>query len=280
MQTDLPSISIVIVAYRAHEALRSTLTSVFEHTAARSFEVIVVDNGADVAGARSVVECFPAAYLPTSNRGFAAAANLGLGRSRAPIVALLNPDVVLHDDALGALAALLAGDPTIGCAGPRLLKPDGTPQPYAFGREPRPWFLVRRGLERIAGRLDRTEATAADATMPIDVDWVAGTCLVIRGAAFASAGPLDERFFLYWEDADWCLRAKRFGWRVVFDPRVTITHLGGASMGATAAHHYYRSLVRFYRKWYGWPAALGLNLALKLYAPIAVSVRRLRAHRH
>ena len=273
-------VSIVVVAFGAPAALRDTLTSVFAHAGSGPREVIVVDNGADTVSVADLVAEFPATYIPAPNRGFGVANNIGIRHARAPFIAMLNPDVVLHDDAIGRLVELLCSDAKIGCAGPLLLRPDGSVQPYAFGWEPTPGYLLRRGLRRLAGRREATVAVVDQARQPIDVDWVAGTFLVTRAETLAAVGLLDERFFLYWEDVDWCMRVRRGGWRVVCDPRVSITHVGGASTGSSAPAHYYRSLVRFYRKWYGAPAALPLALFLKLYGPTAAAIRRLRAYRH
>jgi GT2 family glycosyltransferase len=139
--------------------------------------------------------------------------------------------------------------------------------------------ILRRSLHRLLGRPDLTEMAARSAVVPLDVDWLAGTCLVLRRAVLDVVGLLDERFFLYWEDVDWCLRAKRGGWRVVFDPRLTVTHIGGVATGSRGPRHYYRSMVRFYRKWYGGPVAAVLVMALAVYAPVVGALRRLLANR-
>ena len=122
--------------------------------------------------------------------------------------------------------------------------------------------------------------THAGANRLRDVDWVAGTCLVTRREVFDMAGLLDERYFLYWEDVDWCLRVKQLGWRVVVQPGVTVTHIRGASVGSAGPRHYHRSLVRFYEKWYGGAPAVAMALCLSIYAPLAALPRRLRADRH
>lgn len=238
-----------------------------------------MDSSAAKDPVRTVVDAFPASYLPVENRGFAAACNAGVRHTLSPFVALVNPDVLIHDDVIAELVAVLQREPSAAGVGPRLLRADGTVQPYAFGWEPTPRYLLRRGLRRLLGRPDATTAIAGKCA-PFEVDWVAGTCLVFRRRAWQSAGPLDEGYFLYWEDVDWCLRLKRLGWRVLFAPQVAVTHSGGASAGAAAPGYYGRSMVRFYRKWYGPGKALALALLLRLYAPVAAGIRRFRAHRH
>jgi N-acetylglucosaminyl-diphospho-decaprenol L-rhamnosyltransferase len=272
-----PLVSIIIAAYGAPEAMHATLGSLIAHTA-DPCEIIVVDSGVeDCKGVQEIAEAFPVTYIQVPNGGFAAANNAGIRRARAPFLVLLNPDVVLYDDAIGRLVRLLQRDPSIGCVGPGLRRPDGSVQPYAFGTEPRPWFLLSRGLKRLAAMRHGLEGISGRlGTQPIAVDWVAGTCLVTREDVLKAVGLLDERYFLYWEDVDWCLRVRKHGWRVVLDPGVMVTHVGGASTGATASAHYYRSLVEFYRKWYGDRWALLLAMLLRIYAPLVGIIRRRR----
>jgi GT2 family glycosyltransferase len=274
-----PTVSVVIPAFGAPDALRATLDSLYHYTSSLAIEVVVVDSGASICSVRSTVADSPAAYVPATNRGFAAACNIGIRQARGELVVLLNPDVLFGNDALGALVRYLLSEPRAGCAGPKLLRRDGSVQPYAFGFEPSPGLLLRRALGRLAGRQEVTQARADRDSEPFDVDWVAGTCLIARRELFSAVGLLDERYFLYWEDVDWCLRVKRGGWRVVFHPGVAVTHLGGSTVGWAAARHYYRSLVRFYRKWYGGGSALLLAALLQVYGPLASVARRLRAYR-
>ena len=278
MTTPESLLSVIVVAHGAPHALYQTLQSVYQQTKAYPFEVIVVDTGDEEARVREVVARFPARYVPTPNHGFAAAINTGICVTTTPFLVMLNPDVVLHDDALSELTMVLAHDGDIGCVGPALLKPDGHVQPYAFGEEPTPQFLLWRGLARVLGR----SALADHSRLPrqsLDVDWVAGTCLATRRSVVQAIGLLDEDYFLYWEDVDWCMRVRRGGLRVVLEPRVRVVHLGGASVGGAAPDHYYRSMIRFYRKWYGASVGLLLAVFLKLYGPLATAVRRQDARR-
>lgn len=273
-----PLLSVIVVAHGAPEALLQTLQSVYTQTKMYTFEVFVVDTGDAEARVREVVEVFPARYIPMPNRGFAAAINAGICQTTAPFLVLLNPDVVLHDDALSELATQLVHNQGIGCVAPVLLKPDGHVQPYAFGEEPAPLFLLWRGLMRMLGQTALVDHSRVP-NEAVDVGWVAGTCLATRRSVVQSVGLLDESFFLYWEDIDWCMRVRRHGLRVVLDARIRVTHLGGASVGRTAPDHYYRSMIRFYRKWYGTPAACLLAIFLKLYAPLSAAIRRNHARR-
>ena len=263
-------LSIIIVAYGGEDLLQATLESLARHTHGVSYELIVVDNSPS-----------PGIALPTQvpplrlirnpqNAGFAAANNIGLKLSQGRYMVLLNPDTLLRDDALSALVLWLDEHPDVGAAGPQLLQIDGQPQPYSHGNAPTPGYLIRRVLSHLRGGYLH-EWTGAQ---PQLVDWVAGTCMIVRREAWEAVGGLDERFFLYFEDVDWGWRLRRAGWPVMFLPGVAITHIGGGSVGRQARRHYDRSLVRLYAKYYGSLPAFGVWLALRLYRKLLTVARR------
>ena len=255
-------LSIIIVAYNGEELLHATIASIMRCTHDITYEVIVVDNS-PAPGISPLIMIYPQIRLlrNTDNRGFAHANNIGLRNSTGRYVALLNPDTLLHDDALAELVRWLDIHADIGAVGPQLLQPDGQPQPYSYGSAPTPGYLLRRIWLRLRGRYLHQWAGSE----PQMVDWVAGTCMVARRAAIEAVGGLDERFFLYFEDVDWGWRLRRAGWPVVFLPHVTITHIGGGSGAAQTSYHYDRSLTRFYAKYYGSLAAAGVSIALRVY---------------
>jgi N-acetylglucosaminyl-diphospho-decaprenol L-rhamnosyltransferase len=255
-------LSIVVVAYNSEPLLHATLASLLRHTREINYELIVVDNSPP-PGSAPLEQEFPQIRLIHSGRnaGFAAANNIGLKLSRGRYIALLNPDTLLHDNALARLVAWLDAHPDVGAVGPQLLQVDGQPQPYSHGSAPTPGYLLRRLWSHLRGRYLHQWA----GSQPRGVDWVAGTCMLVRRRAIEAVGGLDERFFLYFEDVDWGWRLRRAGWRVVFLPDIAITHVGGGSVGTGARPHYDRSLVRLYAKYYGAFAAFGAWLALRLY---------------
>lgn len=263
-------LSIVVVAYNAADLLRATLESVVRHTRAVSYEIIVIDSASteDIA---AVVDRIPGARLIRSarNQGFAAANNRGLRASAGRYVALLNPDVLLHDDALSALVRWLDDHPQAGGAGPQLVRPDGSPQPYSHGSFPSPWYLLRRRLARLRGGYLHPWGGSA----PVRAEWLAGTCLVARRSALQAVHGLDDRYFLYFEDVDLGRRLTRAGWPLWFVPDVRVTHIGGGSVGAHGSPHYDRSLVRLYATWYGGPAAVIVWLGLRLYRRLLTIIR-------
>ncbi len=264
--------SVVILSYNTRELTLDCLAHFAEPILDRGWQVILVDNGSTDGTAEAVAARFPRVQLIPSpeNRGYAAGNNRGLRQARGEVVILLNSDVQTTPEALQALVDYLAAHPDVAAVSAGLRTPDGQPQAFAFGDEPRPSYLLRRGLGRLLGRAPLHD-WAVD--HPVDVDWVSGACLAVRRAALAQVGLLDEGFFLYFEDVDWCLRMRRAGWRVVYHPGIPVVHLGGASEpGRSAANRlYYQSMARFYRKHYGrlwgWAIhALGLGYRLLLGA--------------
>lgn len=264
-------LSIIVVAYNGQDLLQATLESLERHTRAVSYELIVVDNSPSpgIALPEQLAAQVQLIRNP-QNAGFAAANNIGLKLSQGRYIALLNPDTLLHDDALSALVRWLDAHPDVGAAGPHLLQSDRQPQPYSYGSAPTPGYLIRRIWSHLRGRYLHDWA----GSQPQLVDWVAGTCMIVRRSAFEAVGGLDERFFLYFEDVDWGWRLRRAGWPVMFVPTVAITHIGGASVGSGARRHYDRSLVRLYAKYYGSIAGFGVWLALRLYRRLQSVARR------
>ena len=209
---------------------------------------------------------FPAVTLiaNTENLGFARANNQGIRASQGRYVVLLNSDTVVPPGALEALVAFMDAHPEAGVVGPRLLRPDGTPQPYAFGGDPTLGYLLRRGVNRLLFRRPLHD-WATDAIQ--EVDWVSGACLMARRAAIDQAGLLDETIFMYFEDNDWCLRIRQAGWKVYYNPQAAITHIGGQSLAQNPAARraYGDSLRYFYAKHYSLPAQWMLSVCLMLY---------------
>jgi GT2 family glycosyltransferase len=210
---------------------------------------------------------FPAVTLIANaeNVGFARANNQGIRACQGRYIVLLNSDTVVPLGALAGLVAFMDAHSDAGAVGPRLLRPDGTPQPYAFGGDPTLGYLLRRGINRLLFRRPLHD-WATDAVQ--QVDWVSGACLLARRAAIEQAGLLDENIFMYFEDNDWCLRIRQAGWRVYFDPQVAITHIGGQSLAQNpiARRAYRESLRYFYAKHYGPAANLVLRVLLPFYA--------------
>ncbi len=269
-----PTISVVVLTHNTRDLVLQCVAGFYDRALALGWQLIVVDNGSNDDTAHAVAEMFPAVELIRSERnlGFAAGSNLGLRRAVGRVVVLMNSDIIASAETLQALADELLAHPEIGALSPRLLTADGTPQPFAFGSDPKLGYLLRRGLRAV---LRRGPMHNWSVDHPIEVDWVSGACLCIRQEVLQQIGLLDERFFLYFEDNDWCLRARQAGWRIVYDPRWQVTHLGGASqpMRQLTSQTYYRSLTVFYAKHYGPTAALLLRLLLPIYSRLMAARR-------
>jgi N-acetylglucosaminyl-diphospho-decaprenol L-rhamnosyltransferase len=261
MSADPPYLSVIIVNWNTRELLRECLAELSKDEGQRtkvvhlsslifgpSSEVIVIDNASSDGSVEMVRREFPAVRLIVneSNLGFARANNGGIAASRGRYVLLLNSDTLASASALDTLIAFMDAHPEAGVVGPRLLRPDGAPQPYAFGGDPTLAYLARRGLNRLLRRryLHDWNTNAIQ-----EVDWVSGACLMARRAAIEQAGPLDESMFMYFEDNEWCLRIRKVGWKVFYDPQAAIVHLGGQSVAKNPAARqaYTRSLHIFYR---------------------------------
>ncbi len=267
-------LSIIIVSWNTASLLRACLAGLPAAVGALDWQTVVVDNASTDGSAGIATRDFPNVLLirNTANLGFARANNQGIRATDGEYVLLLNSDTVIPQGALAALAGFLGAHPEAGAVGPRLLRPDGTPQPFAFGGDPSPVYLLRRGFSRLA--LHRYLHDWATGEI-LGCDWVSGACLMARRAAIEAAGLLDENIFMYFEDADWCLRMRRAGWRVYYDPQISITHIGGQSLrqNPAARRAYQDSLRYFYGKHYGPVARALLGAALLGYNALNGSER-------
>ncbi len=259
-------LTVVVVSWNTAALLSDCLDSVSRSLPAAPCQVIVVDNGSADGSADMVAERYPWATLVrnTENVGYARANNQGLALCESAMVLFLNSDTLVPPIALTALGTYLASRPTVGACGPRLLDVDGQPQPFAFGQDPSPWYLLRRGLASLAFRRPMHDWATGN---ELEVDWVSGACLLARAAAVRDVGGWDESMFMYFEDNDLCLRLRQSSWQVRYYPGVAVTHLSGRSLAQNpaATGEYYRSLRRFYRKHYGWPARVTLEAMLPAY---------------
>jgi GT2 family glycosyltransferase len=227
--------SIVIVSFNTRELLRECLTTVQREAGSVSYEVIVVDNASHDGSADMVAQAFPWARLVRSaaNLGFAAANNAAFPLAQGRYVVLLNSDAFLRPEALARAVARMDADPRVGLAGARLVGRDDSWQPSAR-QFPSPLndFLALSGLaarfphSRFFGRMDRTWANPLQ---PAEVDWAPGAFSIVRRSVLEQVGYFDERFFLYYEEVDFCRRIRAAGYTVWYWPDVVVVHLGGES---------------------------------------------------
>jgi GT2 family glycosyltransferase len=243
---------LIIVNYRSYPELTRCLESL-EPERLRIERVLVVDHECDTETAARVVRRFPWIQLieRNTNEGFATGVNVGARLGTASSLIILNPDCVVAPGACDRLIEFLSQRPDTAAAGPRILNSDGTLQGSARRFPNFTTAIAGRSswLTRVfpGNQLSRWNLPALDAgDDPVDVDWVSGACMVIRRDAFERIGGMDERFFLYWEDADLCRRLHEAGWRIAYYPGATVVHTGGrSSIHAEAA-----SLIAFHKSAY------------------------------
>ncbi len=251
-------LTVVVVNWNVRDLLRRCLHSVLAH--AIRLEIIVVDNASSDGSAAMVRAEFPSVRLIANeeNRGFTAATNQGLALAQGRYLLLLNPDTEVVGDALATMVHYMDAHPEVGALGPQLRYPDGSRQP---SRRRFPTFataLVESTVIQEWWRDNRFLRRYYMADTPDDaiqaVDWVVGACLLVRREVYDQVGGLDEGFFMYSEELDWCRRIKEAGWQVVYLPTATIIHHEGRSSEQVvpARHiHFQSSKVRYFRKHHG-----------------------------
>ena len=262
----MPLLSVVIVSYNVRDLLKGCLDSLLETldgsgwgAPPRDFEVWVVDNASCDGSADMVHRAFPRAQViaSRSNLGFAAANNLALSKCQGRYLLLLNPDTLIRPQAIGALIAHLEDHPEVGIVGPKLVYPDGELQHSAFAFPTLTmafldFFPINHRLadSRLNGRY--SQALYERGAFPIDHPL--GAALAARREVWEGLGPLDEDFFMYCEEIDWCMRARRVGWQIHCVPSAEIVHLGGASASQRQQEMFvelHRSRFRLFQKHYG-----------------------------
>ncbi len=253
-------VSVIIVNWNTREYLRNCLDSVFATVRQIEIEVIVVDNASSDDSVSVVEREFPQVKLikNESNRGFAAANNQGMKAARGRYVLLLNSDTIVLDEALDATVRFADSEPQAAVVGCRVVNPDRTLQAtgfmypsllnmvlsctYLYKLFPRSRFF---GRERMTW-WDRDDVR--------EVDVVTGCFMLVRREAIEQVGGMDEAFFMYGEETDWCYRFKQAGWKMLFAPAGQIIHYGGASSRqrrVEMAIQLRRSILLFIRKHQG-----------------------------
>ena len=257
--SDGPVLSAILVNYNAGDELRRALQSIADEMHGRSWEALVIDN-ASIDDSRAIVAEFePMASLVVNseNVGFARAVNQGLALTAAKRVLIMNPDCRLMAGAIAALCEELDQHEFCAIAGPRILNPDGSVQGSARGDPDMLTGLFGRTgvLGRlmpwagIARRNVVSEAAIRSGHPSVVVDWLSGACILARRDALAKVKGFDERYFLYWEDADLCRRLRAAGYHVRYVPGATAIHRVGHSsrtVRAAAIRAFHASAYLYY----------------------------------
>jgi GT2 family glycosyltransferase len=265
----MSDLSIVIVNWNTRDLLRQCLRSVYETVSDLSFEVIVVDNASTDNSQEMVRREFPSVRLIANaeNAGFAGANNQAIRRSSGRYVLLLNSDAFVRENTIEQMVAFLDVHPEASMAGCRLLYEDGSLQPSCTAFPTLfTEFCIATQLDRlfsqssVFGKYSMTYWNFDDVR---EVDVIMGAFMLVRVLAIDDVGLMDESYFMYSEEVDWCYRFKENGWKIYFYPHVEAVHLWGGSIGQVRIEMFiqmYRSRVHFFRKHYGGGAAKLLKL--------------------
>jgi len=263
-----PTLSVIIVSWNVRDLLDDALDAVYTAgTHTPELEVIVVDSASVDGTPEMVRERYPQVRLIASdeNLGFAKGNNRGIAEAHGDFLLLLNADTVVRGDALAVLVSYLQEHPDAGMVGPRLLNADGTTQSSRRKVPTLPvLFLESTWLQGLAPKRQLARFYLEDRADSEEqlVDWLTGAAMVIRREVLDDVGGLDEGFFMYSEELDWCHRIGDAGWKIVYTPAAEIVHYGGKSSEqvAPARHIYFQSSkIRYTRKYHGWLAAEALR---------------------
>ena len=265
-----PIVSVVIVNWNAREFLKPCLDSVMAARDGLSLEIWVVDNASRDGSVTMLRECYPQVKVIANdeNRGFAAANNQALARVRGKYAILLNPDTEIPGGTLEHMVRFLDDHPRVGIVGPRLQVLSGKIQGGAAGYEPSPWTVFNYSffLYKLSPRLFRGLWLAQRQYLedkPLQVDWVSGAALMVRMSAVREVGLMNEDYFMYAEDVDWCRQMRLSGWQVYCLPALHVIHHIGRSTRQRGPEFFavnVLSLDRYYRS---------------LYAPVVVRLLHL-----
>lgn len=253
-------VDIIIVNYNSTDYLLSCIDSIYRSLNGKNADIFVEDN-ASKDGVNRINQCFPEVQVNRnrSNIGFGAAVNQALIRGNSPYIVLINPDSKVESGLFDQAITYLIDNPDVGVLGPRVFDSNGdiqgsarsfpTPLTALFGRQ----SLFTRMFPD--NRITRANllANQCDGRTPMEVDWISGACMLLRRDAVNQVGVLDERFFMYWEDADWCRRMKENNWKVIYFPIAKVLHYVGKSSSKLlirSTYEFHKSVYLLYNKYY------------------------------
>lgn len=258
MRHESKKLSVIIVNWNTKELLKNCLSSFIHNQYPFQLETIVVDNASTDGSAGMVQQQFPTVKLiqNTRNLGFAKANNIALQSTTADYFILLNSDTIAKNNAFTELFRFMEKHPEAGVVGPKLLNSDGTLQ-YSCTTFPDLWAIFFRE-SGLSGRFPKHRwfgkwfLTWWDHQSTREVDTVSGACFLLRKQVYDVVGGLDERFFMYTEEVDWCYRIKKTGWKIYYSPGVEVMHLaGGSDHTGTATFEMYKSWYKYRMKHFG-----------------------------
>ena len=253
-------VSIIIVNYNTKELLAQTLNSVFASEAPFCYEIIVADNGSIDGSIDMIKGNYPNVLLieNNANLGFSKANNIAINRSKGEYILLLNSDTILEKFCLIKCVHYLESNISIGALGCKVLLENGTLDLACRRSFPTPEVAFYRmlGISKLFPqnkKFGRYNLTYLDEDEISEVDCIVGAFMFVRKSAINEVGLLDENYFMYGEDVDWCYRIKKAGWKIVYFPNAEIMHVKGASGGKKnprIIYEFHRAMLVFYRKHY------------------------------
>jgi N-acetylglucosaminyl-diphospho-decaprenol L-rhamnosyltransferase len=253
-----PDVSVVVVTHKHRRYVERCLDALERVRGEVSIEVFLVDNRSGDGTPELVAKKYPWVLLEARDKrsGFSANNNHALRRASGRYALVLNPDTEVRPGALAALTRFMDRNADVGVCGAKLLYPDGTVQPSCRRFPTVSSVLARRTPLRLfsVGSAANARHLMLDAPPegPCEVDWLLGACLFVRRKAIDDVGLLDEGYFLYVEDIDWCYRMHQKGWRVCWVPEAEIVHhhlaLSDRRLLSWHSWVHARSMIRYYRK--------------------------------
>lgn len=266
------SISIVIVSFNVERLLKECIESIYRETTESTFDIWVVDNHSHDSSVQMLKNHFPQVHLIENDRnvGFPKANNQAIVQNTSDYILLLNPDTIVQDRAIDKMVRFMDEYPDTGVSGCRVLNEDGSLQLACRRSVPTPKVAFYRltGLSRLfpnSKTMARYNLTYLDPNAPHEVDAVSGAFLVIRKKVVDAIGMLDENFFIYGEDMDWCIRARKAGWKVMYYPHAQIVHYKGVGCKTNnlkTTYEFYRAMVLFHRKHFAQECSALTNLVI------------------
>lgn len=254
-------LTIIIVSLNTSGLLSQCLSSIYETGSRYAFEVIVVDNGSTDDTVTLIEQQFPQVMLIKNDRnlGFARANNQGLAVGRARYFMLLNSDTIVLPGAMDTLIQVADQNPNVGMIGPKLLNMDGSLQ--------KSWARFPSILSELVGQNFRNRTPVPNLPNTFEVDWIMGACMVVRSEVLEDVGIMDEDYFFYSEETDWCFRMKKKNWKIWYTTNTEIYHLGGGSTHRGSVIHLvrlYHAKILFFKKNHGIFASTLLRFGLAL----------------
>ncbi len=278
-------LSVIIVNYNVREFLHHALVSLQKAMKGIRGEIIVVDNASDDGSVEMVRKRFPTVHLLANkeNVGFARANNLALKRTRGQFLLLINPDTLVQEDTLRVMLKFFEENPDVGLAGCKILNPDGTFQLPCRRSFPTPWvaFTKMTGLSalfpksRLFGQYNLTYLSPDES---YELDAVSGSFMMVRREAYEQVGGLDEDFFMYGEDLDWCYRIQQAGWKNYYVHSTKIIHYKGESTRRSNLDEirtFYQAMHLFVKKHFGKSSLF--SAVLRLGISVTSSIAMLKA---